>query len=193
MRHPRFLLLLLVLLLSTAATAQDETRTKEAAETRVEKEVTRVNDILKIIGLPGIAEDAREAGVPEEDIRIILEESEKQELPPAETEIILREGSDATLENGPIDNFGAFVQERLRSGLRGQELSAAIHAEHKARGKGKGKGQSQGKGKGHDKDRDQDHGHDHGDNDKGDNDNEVHNDGEHKDKGNGKNNKGGKK
>lgn len=188
MRHPRFLLLLLVLLLSTAATAQDETRTKEAAETRVEKEVTRVNDILKIIGLPGIAEDAREAGVPEEDIRIILEESEKQELPPAETEIILREGSDATLENGPIDNFGAFVQERLRSGLRGQELSAAIHAEHKARGKGKGKGQSQEKGKGHDKDRDQDHGHDHGDND-----NEVHNDGEHKDKGNGKNNKGGKK
>ena len=173
MRHPKILLLLLVLLLSTTAAAQDETQTREATATRVEKdptriekEVTRVNDILKIIGLPGIAEEAREAGVPEEDIRIIIEESEKQDLPPLETEVILREGRDAARENGPIDNFGAFVQERLRGGLRGQDLAAAIHAEHKARGKVKG--YNQGKSKGHDND-----------------------DGEHK--GKGKNNKGGKK
>ncbi len=182
-------LLILAFLLPTAAIAQDEAR--------VEKEITRVNDILKIIGLPGIAEEAREAGVPEEDIRIIIEESEKQDLPAGETEAILRNGSDATRENGPIDNFGAFVQERLRSGMRGQELSAAIHAEHKARGKGKGKGQGQdkgqgkGQGKGKDNDGGKGHGHKHGNGDN-DNDRDGDKDGEQKGNGNGNGNKGGK-
>ena len=146
-------LLVLAILVPTAALAQGETTTRENVENRAEKEITRVNDILKIIGLPGVTEDAREAGVPDEDIRIILEEADKRELPPLETEAILREGSDATRESGPIDNFGAFVQERLDEGLRGQDLAAAIHAEHKMRGKGKGYGKGQGQGQGKNKER----------------------------------------
>ena len=152
-------MLILALLLPAAAWAQEETVTKTTNET-TSKTISRVDEILRVIGLPTIAEEARRAGLPDEDVRIILDEAQKQDLPPSATEAILQNGRDAALESGPVDNFGAFVQARLRDGLRGQDLAAAIHSEHKMRGKGigqvKDKKQGQGNNKGQDKDRNDD-------------------------------------
>jgi hypothetical protein len=106
---------------------------------------TRTLDVLSILTLPDAAQEAREAGVAEEDVQIILQEADRRALPPAETEFILQEGSRAARENGPVDNFGAFVQSRLDEGLRGRDLAAAIQEEHRLRGKGRGQGQGQGK------------------------------------------------
>jgi len=58
---------------------------------------------------------------------------------------LFAEENDAIRKHGRIDNFGAFVQEKLAAGLRGRELAAAIHAEHAARGIGKGRPAEAGK------------------------------------------------
>ncbi len=166
-------LLSAALLLATVAWAQEpEPARPDTGQPRLENEVSRVNEILKIIGLPGVAEQARDAGLPEEDIRTIFDEAEKRKLPPAETEILLRESGTAVAESGPVDNFGAFVQSKLDEGLRGRELADAIHAEHRLHGKGHAKGHGkrdghgQNKGKGRGIDRDRDDGHDRDTDDK---------------------------
>ena len=150
MRTMAVVLLLAVLPAIAVPAWAEDTATRDTAQTRVETELSKVDEILKIIGLPGVAEKARESGVPDEDIRIILEEVTRRKLPPTEAETILLETSTAVRENGPVDNFGAFVQSKLREGLRGRDLAAAIHEEHRLRGKGKGhlKDKKAGKGKG---------------------------------------------
>lgn len=115
----------------------------------------RLREIFDAMVLPRISQEAREAGVPEADVRIILEETARRQLPPRETVELLEETTVAVRESGPVDNFGAFVQARLDEGLRGRELAAAIHEEHRLRGKGKGHGRpdhaGQGQGKAPDK------------------------------------------
>jgi len=102
--------------------------------------------ILRAILLPRTTSDAREAGVAEEELQRVLRAGREQRVPVDEMEMLLREEVRAVHEHGPIDNFGAFVQERLDRGLRGPALAAAIRAEHAARGKGPGAGKAAGKG-----------------------------------------------
>lgn len=138
--------LLLAVMLTTSGTAlAQDTGVRDSLEVRVKTELSKIEEMLKVIQLPGQAEEAREAGVPDEDIRVILEESARRKLPPADTEIILEESITSVRENGPVDNFGAFVQMKLDEGLRGRDLAAAIHQEHRLRGKGKGHGKGQAK------------------------------------------------
>lgn len=99
---------------------------------------TRPN-ILEAILLPRVSDALRKEGVPEEDVRVAIEEAMRRRVPPAETKQVLDETAQSVRESGPIDNFGAFVQTQLDAGLRGRELAAAIHAEHARRGIGKGK------------------------------------------------------
>jgi hypothetical protein len=96
-------------------------------------------DILEAIKLPQAADEAREEGVPEKDVRVAIEEAFKRGVPAAETKEVMVQSTRSVRENGPIDNFGAFVQSQLDKGLRGRDLAAAIHAEHARRGIGKGK------------------------------------------------------
>lgn len=95
-------------------------------------------DILRTILLPRAAEILREQGVPEEEVRDVVVGAREQGVPPAEATEVLEETSRAVEENGPVENFGAFVQARLAEGLRGRDLAAAIRAEHAARGIGRG-------------------------------------------------------
>jgi hypothetical protein len=81
----------------------------------------------------------REEGVPEKDFRVAIEGAFKRGVSASETKDVMSQSTRAVRENGPIDNFGAFVQSQLDRGLRGRELAAAIHAEHARRGIGKGK------------------------------------------------------
>ena len=116
---------------------------------------TESRPALEAIQLPLVANDAREAGIPEDQVRGVLEQNRDRGVPVEDTVEVLESGAEAAEEHGPVDNFGAFVQSQLDAGLRGQELAAAIHAEHAARGKGKpedrGKPEQAGKGKPEDK------------------------------------------
>lgn len=115
---------------------------------------TRLGSILQAIRLPKATQEARVLGVPEPDIRVILDRARAQQLPPAVVTEVMEGSCESMREHGPIDNFGAFVQGKLDQGLRGRELAAAIKAEHAARGKGKGHLK-------HRDDHGDDHGHDH--------------------------------
>lgn len=95
--------------------------------------------ILQTILLPTAAEALRELGVPTEEIESVVAGARERRVPPSETAVILQDAAQTVDEHGPIDNFGAFVQEQLQSGLRGRELAEAIRAEHARRGIGKGR------------------------------------------------------
>lgn len=148
-------LLAMTILLAVPAWVQgQEPASRDTGSSQVAQKVAQVSEILRIIGLPGITEEARREGLPEEDIQIIIEESRRRKLPPSETIAIMEESGHAARENGPVDNFGAFVQSRLDSGLRGRELSDAIHAEHRLHGKGHAHNGKPEKDHGKDSDRD---------------------------------------
>lgn len=111
-----------------------------AAAPSVAQESSGVNlaSVLQALGLPRATQEARILGVPESDIRTILDTARERRLPAGVLTEVFEGGNEAIREHGPIDNFGAFVQARLDAGLRGRELAAAIRAEHAVRGKGKG-------------------------------------------------------
>ena len=99
-----------------------------------------VTRILAATNLPVSVAEAREEGAPQEDVRRVLDVLQRERVPADEAVKVIDEERAARREYGPVDNFGAFVQSKLQQGLRGQDLAAAIRAEHAARGKGKGQG-----------------------------------------------------
>lgn len=98
--------------------------------------------LMTVFRLPKATQEARVLGVPESDIRAIFDGGREQGLPVGVLTEVIEESNTAVREHGPVDNFGAFVQSRLREGLRGRDLAAAIRAEHAAHGKGKGHGKA---------------------------------------------------
>lgn len=104
------------------------------------------------VNLPQKTDEARRAGVPDGSLQSILDILRKGDVTPQEATTILDVETEAVREHGPTDNFGAFVQAQLAAGKRGQELAAAIRAEHRLRGKGK----PGAKRAGEDRDRDDD-------------------------------------
>jgi hypothetical protein len=146
MTMKKIFILLVVLVLAVPAFAQI-TETRNPEETAAEAEATSPREptvleklkerIRKASRLPEAAGDARDAGIPEEEVEQVITEARRRHMPPAEVETVLVESAASARENGPVDNFGAFVQSQLDQGLRGRELAEAIHREHAARGKGK--------------------------------------------------------
>jgi hypothetical protein len=110
------------------------------------KDVSFLERIQNAAELIKTSREAREAGIPEEEVKEVLEGARERGLSPGETEEVLAESTAAVKESGPVDNFGAFVETKLDEGLRGKELAAAIHEEHRLHGKSKGKDKGQGKG-----------------------------------------------
>jgi hypothetical protein len=94
-------------------------------------------ELLQAARLPTVAREARGLGVPERDLQDIFATGRARGISAGSMASLFSEENDAIRANGRIDNFGAFVQERLNSGLRGRDLAAAIHAEHAARGMGR--------------------------------------------------------
>lgn len=113
---------------------------------------------LRALDLPLAAQRVRRAGVPESDVKQALDGMKGAGQSAADADEALVATAESVEKDGPIDNFGAFVQEQLAAGKRGKDLAAAIHAEHEARGKNKGKkdeaeGDDDAKGKGQDKEK----------------------------------------
>ena len=97
-----------------------------------------VDQILGALDLPVSTAEARTEGAPADEVRQVVQVMASENVPAHEARRIIDEERTDRREHGPVDNFGAFVQSKLRAGLRGQELAAAIRAEHAAHGKGKG-------------------------------------------------------
>lgn len=105
-------------------------------------------DLLRAIMLPAVSEQLRRSGIAPEEVKAAVNGAKEKGVSAGAITEVLRETARSVEENGPIDNFGAFVQSQLDAGLRGRELAAAIHAEHARRGIGKGKSQeSRGRGR----------------------------------------------
>lgn len=98
----------------------------------------RVNQLLAAAELPVSAAQARREGTPNGEVRSVLDAMRASRVPAHEARLVIDEGRSARRTHGPVDNFGAFVQSKLRAGLRGRDLAAAIRAEHAARGKNRG-------------------------------------------------------
>lgn len=105
----------------------------------------RLEAIRQAMRLPTVTQEARVLGVPERDLQSVFATAREQRLPAGYLAEVLAVENEAIRKHGPIDNFGAFVQERLKAGLRGRELADAIHAEHTARGMGHGRSAAVGK------------------------------------------------
>ena len=144
-----------------------QTLAQEEAETAVEP--TRLERLQKLAELITTSEDARQAGIPEEEVAEALEGARERGLSADEAEAVLAESTAAVNESGPVDNFGAFVQSKLDEGLRGKELADAIHEEHRRHGKGKGHGKHKVKKEKHEGDK-PDHQGRHSDGDHDDDD-----------------------
>lgn len=126
----RAILLILATAVGVAAWAQDGA---EAGGAAGEDE-----SWAEAIELPKEAKEMRDLGVPSDEVRAALQAARKRGMKGKEAREMMFEARLAAAENGPVNNFGAFVQARLDEGLRGKELAAAVREEHKARGVGKG-------------------------------------------------------
>jgi hypothetical protein len=109
------------------------------------QESVKVLNVLQAVRLPTVTREARGLGVPDRDLQVVFATAREHNIPAGSLADLLSEENDAIRKNGPIDNFGAFVQQKLNAGLRGRDLAAAIHAEHAARGIGKGRPSGAGK------------------------------------------------
>lgn len=146
----KFLLILGLALLALPILVLAQEKTESATEPSLLERVQKAAALIKT------SEEAREAGIPEEDVAEVLESARDNGLSPQETEAVLTETTEVIKETGPVDNFGAFVQSKLDEGLRGKDLADAIHEEHRHHGKGKGHGKQKGKKEEH-----KGHKHDH--------------------------------
>ena len=95
--------------------------------------------ILRALRLPALVTEARLAGVPDAQVRGLLDALRHRGLPAADAGSVVHEEVEAVRAGAPKANFGAFVQRQLEAGLRGRALAEAIRAEHGHRGRGKGK------------------------------------------------------
>ncbi|MEJ2187235.1 MAG: hypothetical protein P8Z36_15090 [Gemmatimonadota bacterium] len=113
--------------------------TLQPATTLAQNPPADSSGILETILLPALAQVLRDKGIPAQEVQAAVTSAERNHLPPSEAADIFRQTATSVDEHGPIDNFGAFVQQELKAGLRGRDLAAAIRAEHARRGIGKGK------------------------------------------------------
>lgn len=88
--------------------------------------------------LPERAQSLRDKGLDNDQVKDALSAARESKLSAGDTAAMFEESAPLVEKHGPVDNFGAFVKEKLGEGLRGPELAASIKAAHEARGKGGG-------------------------------------------------------
>ena len=87
--------------------------------------------------LPVLSTEAREAGVPDEQVKRTVWDIRRSGVPADDASRIFDEEVRFVREGGSKDNFGAFVRSQVERGLRGRELAESIHREQARRGQGK--------------------------------------------------------
>lgn len=101
--------------------------------------------VMRALDLPQIFQRARNAGIPDSSLRGMIDAMRRRGIPTEEALPAVEMEVEAVEAGGTKDNFGSFVRAQVESGLRGQELAAAIRAERQARGMGPGRGERGGR------------------------------------------------
>jgi hypothetical protein len=140
MRRMCFMTVLLVAAAAQVARAQEQRR--EAPRPVIDS--ATIAEIRRILRLPQTTERARQAGVPDSQVRDVLRRTRERGVPAEDAQRTIEQETEAVERGGDRGEFGKFVQSQIDAGLRGRELSEAIRAEHARRGIGKPKGEGAG-------------------------------------------------
>ncbi len=84
------------------------------------------DDILAVIDLPLVADDAREAGVHEAELKEALEVTRDTGLSASDASEVVATEAEQTRKRGVKKGFGRWVRMQVASGLRGPKLAAKI-------------------------------------------------------------------
>lgn len=126
----RFSFLAVALLVASTAGAQGSgapnTRVPSAADSAV----------ARALDLPAVMQRARAVGIPDSTVRGIMDQMRRRGVPVGDALPAVELEVESVEQGGEKDNFGHFVRAQVESGLRGQALAAAIHAERDRRGMG---------------------------------------------------------
>lgn len=104
--------------------------------------------LRRVLALPQTTAEARETGVRDSIIRVVLDEARRRGIPAGETQEVIEIETEAVKAGAPKENFGAFVQAQLAAGKRGRALADAIRAEHARRGHAPRGARPEGRGQG---------------------------------------------
>lgn len=125
----------------------------------VDAEELALGDRLRAaISIPIAADEARDAGADEAEVRDALVALDESDARPDVAAAVMSETATAVREHGRVDRFGSFVAARLAEGLRGRALAAAIGAEHALRGRRHGRDEDRAADEALDDDIDEDRG-----------------------------------
>ena len=91
--------------------------------------------VLAAASVPGLALEARAAGLSPDELEGLLDAMADGRVPATDARLVLAEERRAVAAHGAVDGLGGFVRARLAEGLRGQALADAIGKEHAARGR----------------------------------------------------------
>jgi hypothetical protein len=148
MRMQRVAPILATAFLTGAAFAGDQAPTPAAATAAV-KATAKVevsasatisaSGFLASLRLPVLANETREKGVPDEEVKLAVTSLREAKVAPEDAVETFKATVASVDEKGPVEKFGDLVRSKLKDGVRGKALAKAIHDEHEKRGIGKGK------------------------------------------------------
>jgi hypothetical protein len=121
-----------------AVGARAEASAQVAVTATADAKISATGFLLSL-RLPTLAHETRTRGVPDEDVKVALASMKEANVPPEDAIETFKATVASIDEKGPVENFGAFVQSKVKEGLRGPQLAKAIRDEHEKRGIGKGK------------------------------------------------------
>jgi hypothetical protein len=101
----------------------------------------KIEQIQRILHLPQTIERARQAGVPDSQVREVLRRTRERGVPAEDAQRAIEMETEAVERGEKAGDFGKFVQSQIDAGLRGRDLSDAIRAEHARRGIGGPRGE----------------------------------------------------
>ncbi|MBN1944420.1 MAG: hypothetical protein JW797_02035 [Bradymonadales bacterium] len=126
-------------LTSAAQTPESEGPSGEAQfQVRARRQgATTPSPVVDATRLPITAARLREMGLGEADLVLMLGALRDNRVAAGEAARVLNETARSMRRYGRVDNFGTFVTEQIRQGMRGRELAEAIQQEHMTRGQGR--------------------------------------------------------
>jgi hypothetical protein len=96
--------------------------------------VTVSDRALAAIELPYAAIELRAGGVPAPEVRTIIVEARRAEMPVTEVVVLFDHSVQYVYVHGPVPSFGDYVRVRLGEGLRGPRLYRAMRGHYRTHG-----------------------------------------------------------
>jgi hypothetical protein len=89
------------------------------------------------VDVPLQATRLRAAGVPNEEVVLIVDAAEKVRLPTADLASVMLVAAKSAEADGPIEDVGHWLTQKIEAGVRGEQLAKEVAGEHRVRGRKK--------------------------------------------------------